>query len=98
MIEHAAVACGKDDVKPVQGVSLIWYTDQGPDGSNPAASSMDVAEELLRQGVVYMEPSMPHILSMPRHLIVRYSTTQKAAKDQRLNIWQYGDFREDLSG
>ncbi|VDM17871.1 unnamed protein product [Hydatigera taeniaeformis] len=58
--------------------------------TQPTPEIVDVGEQLLRDGLVYMEN-----VRMPPDICVRYSEAQKAAMSTRANIWRYGDFRDD---
>nr|VZI15325.1 unnamed protein product [Spirometra erinaceieuropaei] len=99
VVPGAPTACGKEDNHPVQ--SALVLLRRQPDTTTGAASSssaaaaagselLDVSEELLREGLAYTER-----VKMPADLCVKYFRAQEAAMSQRVNIWRYGDFRED---
>ncbi|VDD82584.1 unnamed protein product [Mesocestoides corti] len=88
-----ATPCGKDDNRPVHSAVVYVCSKQPnePSGSADSASDViDVGEELLSNGLVYMERAR-----MPSDICVRYSEAQQSAMRGRRNIWRYGDFRDD---
>ncbi|VDL85869.1 unnamed protein product [Schistocephalus solidus] len=95
VVPGAPTPCGKEDNHPVQSALVFLRrqpTTAGASSSTAVATSdlLDVGEELLREGLAYAES-----LRMPADLCAKYFQAQEAAMSQRVNIWQYGDFRED---
>lgn len=69
--------------------------DSGEEAANEKSVPVDVAEKLLEDGFVYIEPTMIRGRDAWRmkHLIKRYQMKEESAKKARRNIWRYGDFR-----
>lgn len=85
--------CGKDDNRPVQGAVIYVKSAQALEASSSTQNQpeyLDLAEQLLSDGRIYMENSR-----MPLDICVRYSEAQNSAMRGRKNIWRYGDFRDD---
>ncbi|KAM7532824.1 hypothetical protein Aperf_G00000129155 [Anoplocephala perfoliata] len=89
-VQGAPVPCGVDDRRPVPSAVVHLCQSQVPGSSQSSGETIDVAESLLEDGLVFMEN-----VRMPPDLCVRYSKVQDAAMKARKGIWCYGDFRDD---
>lgn len=75
------MACGKEDARPIRS-AVVYVTPK------EAKEVVDVAEELLSEGLAFTET-----IKMPVDMCMRYYEAQKSAMQLRRNIWRYGDFR-----
>ncbi|THD19388.1 Staphylococcal nuclease domain-containing protein 1 [Fasciola hepatica] len=101
-VQYEHIPCGYETLKPVPAVAL-----RVPPGSGSTAGSSaytgkgegeEVAELLLEEGLVCVEPMSPQLIRQLPHTNVRtYLEAQARAKKERKNIWCYGDFRVDNS-
>lgn len=92
-VPNPPTSSGKDNNRSIQSAVVYVTGKQGAEASSSTQSTpefVDVGEQLLRDGLVYMENAR-----MPPDICVHYSEAQKAAMNTRANIWRYGDFRDD---
>lgn len=80
-IQGPLMACGKEDARPIRS-AVVYVTPK------EAKEVVDVAEELLSEGLAFTET-----IKMPVDMCMRYYEAQKSAMQLRRNIWRYGDFR-----
>ncbi|KER33498.1 hypothetical protein T265_00614 [Opisthorchis viverrini] len=96
--QFGAVPCANETMKPVPGVALKIPNTAAAGGSSVSASAwIDVAQRLLEEGLVCVEPMRPDLLKqVSRATLSGYLEAQAKAKKERKNVWRYGDFRVDL--
>lgn len=71
----------------------VEYAVQGQEFVSLLSSTgTDIAETLVREGLLQVQPRREHRRSK---LVASYTSAQDSARKERLNIWRYGDFRED---
>ncbi|CAL8069466.1 unnamed protein product [Calicophoron daubneyi] len=92
-----SIPCANETVKPVPGVALRAPASVAPlPGSSTQSAEVDIAHNLLEEGLVCVEPMHSQLLKrLPRDLHRSYLEAQAKAKKERKNIWRYGDFRKD---
>lgn len=89
-VQGPPIPCGVDDRRPVPSAVVHLCQSHAPGSSQSTGETIDVAESLLEDGLVFMEN-----VRMPPDLCVCYSKVQDAAMRARKGIWCYGDFRDD---
>ncbi|KAA3671497.1 staphylococcal nuclease domain-containing protein 1, partial [Paragonimus westermani] len=95
-VQFDSVPCANETVKPVPGVAVRIPTTTSI-GSFTSAW-IDVAQMLLDEGLVCVEPMRPELLKpSTRVLLPGYLEAQVKAKKERKNVWRYGDFRIDMN-
>lgn len=74
---------------------VVDEADASSEASGEKSVPVDVAEKLLEDGYVYVEPTMVRGREAWRMktLVKRYQSKEDNAKKGRRNIWRYGDFR-----
>ncbi|CAH8487096.1 unnamed protein product [Dicrocoelium dendriticum] len=96
-VQFDPVPCANETIKPVPGVA-IKVPCAGTPGSSESSPWIDVAYQLLEEGLVCVEPMRPQLLKpASRVLLPGYLEAQAKAKKERKNIWCYGDFRVDTN-
>jgi staphylococcal nuclease domain-containing protein 1 len=92
--KQAAVDAFYNDVLNKQCLLNVEYKRDGVEFVSLmfADNKEDVAQSLLTDGMVVCENRKEKRLNK---IITEYKKAQQKAKDQRLNLWRYGDFTED---